>query len=381
MNIDEAMEKAQATLDEAAAPETAVEPEAAPAETTTTEARPDAPASEEKAAAAPQRVRDESGRFKPKDAKAPEKPAAAPRGGANGAAPAVPAADQGKAVGAEPPAAPTAAPVPSVRAPQSWTPAEREAWGKVPAEAQAAIARREREIATTLQETAPVRQFASQVQQSLAPYESIARANGMDAMTFAGSALQNIAAIYAGAPQQAVSVVAGAVQMLQQRFGPQALDMINAAMEGKAVPQGAPQPQQPPRDPRVDGLLAQLEQAKAQRFESMLATFAETHDFYPDVRADMADLIDVWGKQGRIKGQPTQHDLERAYDFACRAHPEVSKALEQRKAAEAARTASAATQAARAAGVSLKSSPTAPARAQSKGIDGALEAARAKLGL
>jgi hypothetical protein len=74
-------------------------------------------------------------------------------------------------------------------------------------------------------------------------------------------------------------------------------------------------------------------------------------------------------------------DLRRAYDKACRLNEDVSKILDQRKAAEAARTANAATDRSKAAAVSIRSRPAAPIGAKPKGLDGAMAAAREKLGM
>jgi hypothetical protein len=61
----------------------------------------------------------------------------------------------------------------------------------------------------------------------------------------------------------------------------------------------------------------------------------------------------------------------------------VQKALDGRKQLERAKTATAATEVARASAVSIRSNPAAPVQATGKrvGIDGAMEKARAKLGM
>lgn len=327
------------------------------------EAAPEHEAAVETPAEAAARARDEAGRFKRVDKN--EKPAATPEGVKKAAGEAV-AAVKGKAAGvAPPPVSPAAKPVPEAapfKAPQSWKPAMRELAAKLPPEFRPIVEesiRRDQETSRVMQESAQARQFASQVQQSLAPYELIARANGTDAMTFAGTALRDVAAIYSGAPQQAVAVVAGAVSMLQQRFGPQALDMINSAMEGRAaqVPQQMQQ-MAPPRDPRVDQLFARIERAQTQRLQSDINSaeeFLGAQEFGEDVRGTVADIIDVWAQQG--KTSITQHDLQRAYDLACRTNEDVSKVLDARRVTEAARAQAPTVQRAKVAASSIRASP------------------------
>jgi hypothetical protein len=91
------------------------------------------------------RARDKTGRFVKQDAKPaePDKQAILPPA----AKPAPPG--QGAAL---PVATPAAAP--AFKPPQSWKPTVREHWGALPAEVQAEVDRREREIAKALQESA-----------------------------------------------------------------------------------------------------------------------------------------------------------------------------------------------------------------------------------
>lgn len=369
MDIREAMEKAATHLEggetePAEMPAAEVEAAPEPAETeTATETETDAQAAE--------RARDEKGRFAPKDeapkaAETTRKPAAAPKAGANGAASAPPAG-QGKAAGASSPSTPAAAPASTVKAPQSWTPAAREAFAKAPPEVQREVERREREIARTLQETADVRKGYEQVQRTLAPYETIARANGMDAMSYAGSVLQTAAVLHVGTPQQKAQAFAALIQQFQPD-----LQAINAFLEGKAGP--VPQNQPAARPVDIESLVNQkLEQARAkQDAESFLATKPE---FLDDVRDDMLLVMQTARSQGR------NMTWAEAYDRACKMNEGVQEALAQRKAAEATRTAQPVTDAARRAASSVRSQPAAPMRAQPKGIREAMEAAAEKIGM
>jgi hypothetical protein len=373
--LNEAMEKAQAHLEAQEAPETTATPAPEPGETTTTEAALPEPA---ETRTAEQRARDEAGKFtkapKPKAApKASEKPAAAaPKGGVHGAASAAPPAGQGPVGGAAPSPAPSTEPASSaLKAPSSLTPVEREAFAKAPKEIQEGLVRIDREVRKVMQEMAPVRQYAQQVQESLRPYESIARANGMDAMSWAGNALQMAASLYAGTPQQRAQTIAKAIQLSGADLG-----AIDAALQGQAAPQGQPQQVdiQAEIDRRFKAVEAQREQqatlTEAQRF------LANPPEFWETVQPDALEILRLDRKRG---GNMTP---QQAYDRACRFNEDVQSVLGQRKAAEAARTRTAATVQARGAAVSIKSQPAAPmSGGKTKGLDAAARAAAEKLGL
>jgi hypothetical protein len=163
------------------------------------------------------RARDESGRFVKQDAKPAEsdKPQLPPPAAKPGLA------GQGAAAGATASAAAPAAP-PAFKPPQSWKPTVREHWGALPAEVQAEVDRREREIAKALQESAEASKGAGTWQETVRPYEAQIRAAGGNPQQYVGSLLQTAHALSYGHPQQKASIVAG----LAMQFGisPQDLD-------------------------------------------------------------------------------------------------------------------------------------------------------------
>jgi hypothetical protein len=361
VDLDAAIEKAAEHLNAPAE----VEPAPDPVVEAAAEAEA-APAGETPAQKA-QRERDEKGRFAPKAEKTIEKPAAAARDGT--ASPAKPAGQGTPA--AAPPSAAAGQPAPeasaAVKPPQSWTPAAREAFAKAPPEVQAEVVKREREIARTLQDTAHARQTAEQVQRTLAPYETIARANGMDAMSYAGSVLQTAAALHLGTPQQKAQAFAALIQQFQPD-----LEAINSFLQGQAPrgqPQQAPQPQV---DYRAEMRRVMLEERARQEAEAFLANQPE---FLDDVKDDMLLIRERAVAAGRNMTWPE------AYDRACKLNENVSRVLDQRKAAEQLRTPQPVTEAARRAASSVRSRPAAAPAAQPKGLDGALAAAREKLGM
>jgi hypothetical protein len=316
-----------------AAPEPAAELEADPEVDTRTAA---------------ERARDEKGRF----AKGGEQPKAEARPAEpKPTDPAKPAAPvEAKPLEPKPEAGPP------VKAPQSWKPQAREAFAKAPPEVQQEVMRREAEIARALQEAAPVRQFAQQVQQSLAPYEGIARASGMDAMTWAGQALQTFAGLHQGTPQYRAEIIAKAINA----YGID-VDAVNAVMQGQA-PQAHAAPQQPPQD--VSRLVQQEFQRVAQEAQQQRATSAweqfqaSAPEFLDDVKDDMRFILEREGAANR------NMTYQQAYDRAVKLNEDVSAILAQRKAAEAAKAQIASTQRTRAAASSVKPMPAAAVSAQ-----------------
>lgn len=373
MDVREAMEKAATDLgsdvggaEEPAAP---VETAAAPA----VEAAP-APAPEKPAA---DRARDETGKFAKQD-KPPEKPA---EGAAKAKATVPPAPPppvaQGKpeTVAVHSPTAPVSGPpaAPPVKPPQSWKPAEREAFGKAPPEVQAAVTRREHEITSTLNETAQARQVAAQTYQALQPYEGIARAAGMDAWSWAGQALQERAQLQMGPVAQRAPILA---RMLAEG-GQELVDQVSALLEGKAA---APQaPQQPAMDPRaifreeLGALQRQAQESKAKaEAQEFLATQPE---YVNDVVPQMKAIYAAAQADGR------NVTMKEAYDEACWMNPAVREAIQKAKAAEAVRAPQPVTEQQRRAASSVRTQPAAAPAAQSKGIRGAIEAAAEKVGM
>lgn len=379
MDIDSAMEQAALKLesmsDDGAAPVT--DTAAAEAAPDTTAAEP-APTASTDTRTTEERARDEAGRFaKEKAEKAKAKQAGAkpvPHG-----APAASQAAQGQPVGAvapPSPPAPTGEPAPAapvVKAPQSWTPAAREAFAKAPPEVQKEVARREAEIGRALQETAEARRVASQVRETLSPYEGIARASGMDSMKWVGSVAQTAATLHLGTQAQRAQVVA-------QIIGTYGVDVdaVNAYMQGQPGAAHA-QPAAPAVDPRalvreeLQTFRQQAIEAQAQRAWSDFQ--ASEPEFLDAVREDMRIIIEREAAHGR------NVTYQQAYDRACKLNEEVASVLAQRKAAEAVRAPQPVTQAARMAAGSARSRPAAAPAAQPKGIDAAMRAAAEKLGI
>lgn len=261
---------------------------------------------------------------------------------------------------------------PSPKAPQSWKPHAREKWATLPPEVQAEAVRVDREARTALEQASKARAGWDAFTRAVSPYQAMLAADGADPIQAVGSLLQTAAQLRTAPPPQRAQLVADIVRT----YGVD-ISLLDAALAGQPAQNGQAQQQAAYRDPRVDGLLAQLQQAESHRAQSLhqtastdIETFAGGAEFFDDVRADMADLMEMAAKRG------VTMTLEDAYNRAIQVHPEVSKVVTQRREAEAANANQASTQRSRAASVSVRTRPAGPATAQSpSGRRAALEAA------
>lgn len=306
-----------------------------------------------------ERARDESGRFakepKPKPAAKDVKPA-----------PVVELKPKLEAVPkpAEPVKAEPSKPVtPTIKPPASWRPEVREKWAALPPEVQQEVARREREVAVTLQQAAPLKQELEAWQRTLAPHAGMLQAFGGDPRRTIGEVLQAQAVLHYGSPKQKAGLLARLITGYNV-----SIDDLAGELNGTSP---VPQQQSPQqfRDPRFDQFLAQAQQFRAQRDaaakQEAVATwtaFAEKHEYAEELKP----LI------GSYLGDGHAPDLETAYDMALHAHPEYRKVVLQRAAAETATAQHAATQEKKSAAVSLKSVPGGTPELDGAGSDGSV---------
>ena len=217
-----------------------------------------------------------------------------------------------------------------VRAPQSWRADAREHWNRLPPQVQAEVMRREHETSNVLNQTAEERKIAHAFREAVSPFEAMVRAEGSDPVRATAALFKTAYQLRQGTPQSKAQLVA---EMVQQ-YGID-LDMLDqslaARMTGQQQPQQQYAPQAPPRDPRMDQLLGGLQQihqqqqlAEAQEANAMIGGFAQTHEFFADVREEMADLIEVAQRRG------IELSLEDAYNRAVQLNPATAAVLGQR---------------------------------------------------
>lgn len=280
--------------------------------------------------------RDESGRFAPK---APETPKDAPQeqqpAQANEAA-------QEPQQPAEAPQQPTRKP------PQSWKPAVREKWAALPPEVQEEVARVDGETQKVLRESAQARRLADGFERTLQPYRAFIQGDPLQAVE---NVFRTLTQLQSAPPAHKAALVASIIKNYTVD-----VNALADALDGQ--PQSAQPSQAEYRDPRVDQLLTRLqhtEQQQAQRLamtaQQELDSFSSTAEFLGDVQLTMADMMEVAARRG------VALSLQDAYNAAVQVHPELTKVLEQRKAASAATAQQAATQRSRAAASSIRSEP------------------------
>lgn len=306
------------------------------------------------------RTRDEHGRF----AKQTEKPIPENTGSETG---------QAKAAEGKPPAPPAASPTPIAQAaeaiketmkpPPSWKPAAREKWAALPPEVQQEAVRIDREVKAVMQESAEARKGYQQFRDVVAPYEAMIRAEGADPFRAVSELLQTAAALRTAAPGFKAKLAADMVKKFNIP-----IDDLDKALAGEAPAQGAAPTTF--HDPRLDGLLSQIAEGKQRRAQQERAKadreieeFAQSHEFFDDLREEMGLLIETANQRGR------EMSLEQAYKIAAASNDEISKVVQQRETQKSAATASAAMQRARVAASTPKSSP-AMAPQTSNGIRG-----------
>ena len=236
--------------------------------------------------------------------------------------------------------------------PSSWRPAAREHFAKLPPEVQEEAIRIDREVRKTMQDSAEARQNYQRFRETFEPYMPMLRAQNQDPFQFSAQMAQTVAALATGPQQTKAEIVANVIKA----YGID-IPTLAAVLDGTPVPQ---QQQQVYRDPRVDELLQTVEQAKAQRDQQLAAQAQESikgieqEEFFWDVKDDIADLLDLAANRN-LALTPKE-----AYNRAIMMHPEITKVVQQRQAAQAAVNPNGSTQRSRAAASSPRASPTAP---------------------
>jgi hypothetical protein len=241
-----------------------------------------------------------------------------------------------------------------LKAPVSWRPEIREKWGRVDPEVRAEIARRESELGKVLQSSAGQRQFVEAFEKIVGPYEMFIRAENSNPLQAVDNMMRTAAELRVGTPASKANLVAGIIR----NFGVD-LQMLDGILAGQAPQHQAQVQANQFRDPRVDQMIQaqQAHQQQQARFEDEairqgLGSFAQTHEFYRDVAALMADIVEVETRQGRGV------DLEKVYAKACQMHDGVSTILSQRASAQSTQSTSRAVLRAKRAAASVKGDPT-----------------------
>ena len=209
--------------------------------------------------------------------------------------------------------------------PVSWNAEEREFWSEATPKVRAAIERREQDMNNILNKTAPVRKFGETMQEVIAPHEQMLASQGSNPVQAVQRMLGVADGLTRGNPQQKATMVA---QLMQQyNVDVQTLaDVIGGVAEqapqndiAQQVEAQVQQRMQPFEQQQM-----QVQQAAAERVQQELQTFAKEHEFYNDVRLQMADVMDLKEAQGE------SITLDQAYELAVQLNPTVTAVRAQR---------------------------------------------------
>lgn len=276
-------------------------------------------------------------------------------GVASPAAPGAPAvvAQPGKEPGASAPAAkaplvgpdgrptPGVAPKPGddITGPGTWSPEAREHWAKLPEQVRSAVRAREKDFGRLLNQSRGFRNFTEEFKETIKPFEGFIAAENATPMQAVRNMMQTAALFRVGTPQQKVEAVANIIE--QFNIPLEQLDVFigqrrggGAATGGGAAPDFSAQVQaalQREMQPFREHMQSQRQQAVMtdrqldQEVDQELSQFAQTHEFYEDLKMEMADLIQVARQRG------VNLTLTAAYERATLLSEPVRQVLESRK--------------------------------------------------
>lgn len=242
------------------------------------------------------------------------------------------------------------------RPPQSWKPTEKAKWATIDPTVKQEILRREREVMTTLNDTAQARQVANQLQQVLTPFMprfQQLKAHPLVAIQELLKADQLLST--SPAPQRAAFMA-----KLIKDYGVD-LAELDTALSSQVQPDPAEAKFEQLFQTRVAPILTRFQQQEMERAKQVdqevgntLAEFEDTnkYPYYQQVRGDMADIIELSAKKG------VYVTLQQAYNKAVQLDPVISKELEAQATASRAAQANARAQRALRASASVGGAPS-----------------------
>lgn len=219
--------------------------------------------------------------------------------------------------------------------PAGWKPTAREHWSKIPKQAQEEIVRREKETAQTLRQAAQARQMANDFQTVVNPFLPMIQAQGSNPMQAVKNLMTTAAGLTVGTQEQKARIV----REIIQNYGID-IQTLDAVLAGQPVQQQQSPGQQnqlaPPAWAQpIFQFMNGVQQTRAQREQQILADaesqteqFAAKHEFFEDVREEMADLMEVAARRGVVV------TLEQAYEKAVSLNADLKGIVSQRQAAQ-----------------------------------------------
>jgi hypothetical protein len=260
-------------------------------------------------------------------------------------------------------AGPKSSPKAESRAPASWHPETREHWAALPESVRTEVARREREVQTTLKETAEARKYAEQIERTIAPYQMFIKAENSNPLQAIDNLMSTAARLRTGSSQDIAQLVSGLVKQFGVgRFGQSFIEQLDSALVGE-IPRVDAQQQQLQQAMQqqlapIQQFMSQHQNAQAQaqqnvtrQAEGEVLDFMEKAEFAEDVREDMADLMEMAQRRGR------DLSLGDAYRQACAGNERVRSVLVGRQKSQGAQKLTGAAQRAKSAAVSVSGAP------------------------
>ena len=266
------------------------------------------------------------------------------------------------------------------RAPSSWKKEAKGEWAALPLHIRQEVHKRESEINRALAQAAPERQIAEQFKATVQPFMASIQARGIDPVTATRNLFEADHKLSNGHPRDRAAYMAELI--MEYGISVEDLDSALAPLmrggqaQQQAGSSGAPDIQaliQQQLNQALAPILQERQQAQqraAHEVEQTVEGMAldPKYPYFEEVRADMADLVDLFSKRGIYLS------LDEAYNRAIRMNPDTYGQLERQSTVSAATQAHQAALKAKAAASSVSGAP-AGGGGQFNGGDGSLRGA------
>lgn len=226
-------------------------------------------------------------------------------------------------------------PVVTDRAPNSWKPAVREHWAKLPSEVRAEVSRREKEILQGMSQVAQIRKFGNDFAQVIGPYSHLIRAQNSTPLQAVSNLMQTAAGLTTGSQEQKAAIISDIIhnykvdlKMLDQVLSQHAQNPPAYRNRQQPTNEAPPAWAQP-----IFSFMTEVQTARERREQEGQEKAAkdieqfQDHPFFDDLREDIADILEMAANRNRTL------TMEQAYKIAIDANPEIKKIIDQRAAA------------------------------------------------
>ena len=230
------------------------------------------------------------------------------------------------------------------RAPSSWKPAAKAIWNTLPESIRTEVYRRETDFSNSVL-NGPMKQnsdFGQAVKTVIDPYRMLIEAEGGTPEKAIADTMKTAALFRVGTPQQKLQ----AIFQIDQQYCQGALNQLFQSKLNEAISRATGQPVQPSQqpaqfqDPRVDQIMASLQQQERERVQQaetiansatdqFLASKNEKGEslfpFVDNVLDDMTERVSILRRTN--PAMPHNEILKQAYDAAVWANPETRAVL------------------------------------------------------